>query len=498
MSSLIKKYKNEKLLGQIYTPDFIVCKILDDIKYDNKKVLGRSILDPACGDGRFLEEVVKRILKFSDEKNIKENLECVYGYDVDKEAVEKCINNLNNLIKDLNIKVHWHISVTDSIKKYKKADLFSSDILDHKFDFIVGNPPYIRIQHLDIEMRKYIQNNYEFCQSGSTDLYIAFYELCLHMLSADGVCGFITPNTFMYTETGKQLRSSFKENQNLIQITNYGDIQLFDNATTYSAIVIFNKKVNTKFKFQKAISNNSFKEVEITFSDLQEPFWQLSTLKKEKTSSGVKLKDISSIHVGIQTLCDKGFIFKVEKIDEEFVMAETKLKGKVKMERSILRPIVKGSKLKNSKDKITEYILFPYSKTNSKTTIMKEEILKKEFPFAYNYLLSIKSELDKRDNGEPIKSAWYAFGRGQGLETSFGKKIIFSPMNAKPNFVYHENEESTFYSGYCIKFSGDYEKILPQLNSIKMEEFIAISSRDFSGGWKAYNKKIVENFEVVI
>lgn len=89
------------------------------------------------------------------------------------------------------------------------------------------------------------------------------------------------------------------------------------------------------------------------------------------------------------------------------------------------------------------------------------------------------------------------FGRSQGLDTSFGKKILFSPMNNKPNFVLVENEESTFYSGYCIKYQGDYAFLLEQLNSQRLAEFIAVSSRDFRGGWKAYNKKALEEFTIV-
>jgi hypothetical protein len=116
---------------------------------------------------------------------------------------------------------------------------------------------------------------------------------------------------------------------------------------------------------------------------------------------------------------------------------------------------------------------------------------------AYDYLLSIKPELDKRDNGTPNSVAWYAFGRSQGLDTSFGEKIIFSPMNSKPNFIYYNNPECTFYSGYCIKFNGNHTILLPQLNSARMKNFVAMSSRDFRGGWKAYNKKIIENFEIL-
>ncbi|GAB4128188.1 MAG: hypothetical protein OHK0045_15410 [Raineya sp.] len=52
------------------------------------------------------------------------------------------------------------------------------------------------------------------------------------------------------------------------------------------------------------------------------------------------------------------------------------------------------------------------------------------------------------------------------------------------------------YSGYCIKYQGDYTFLLEQLNSQRLADFIAVSSRDFRGGWKAYNKKALEEFTI--
>lgn len=69
-------------------------------------------------------------------------------------------------------------------------------------------------------------------------------------------------------------------------------------------------------------------------------------------------------------------------------------------------------------------------------------------------------------------------------------------MNKKPHFILYENEDCTLYSGYYIKYYGDYNYLLEQLNSERMQKFIEISSRDFRGGWKAYNKKIIEEFVI--
>ncbi len=495
MATLTKVYKLQKLLGQVYTPNFIVNKILDDIGFNSGQILGKRILDPACGDGRFLEEVVRRIINYSTYEDLTKNLLNVYGWDIDKKAIQLCIENLNNLIKPLGIKVQWNIYENDSIKEIENTqnNLFYTDSDKKKFDFIVGNPPYIRIQHLDETQRKYIQKNYKFCQSGSTDIYIAFFELCYHLLNENGICGLITPNTFFYTDTAKTMRDFFSKNGIIKQITNYGIIQLFENATTYSAILIFDRKKHKTFLYQQAIGKETFLNRDISIDEIiNQKFWQLS-IEKKHNHHGVKLKDICKIHVGITTLYDKAYIFPIQEIDEKYVFAFTKLKGKIKIEKDILKPIVKASTLKSSQDKISEYILFPYTKVCGKHQIMSEEKLKMDFPFAYNYLLSIKEELAKRDNGRPIKP-WYAFGRTQSLDTSFGKKIIFSPMNIKPNFILYENEDCTFYSGYCIKYNGDYTKLLKQLNSEEMEKFIRVSSRDFRGGWKAYNKKVIEDF----
>ena len=494
MASLVKTYTKEKLTGQIFTPFFIVEKILDDIGYNSPDILGKTIIDPACGDGRFLIKIAERIIKYSPVKDLKNNLEKIYGWDIDSQAIRIAIEKLNDLIAPFNITVNWNIKVLNSLHKELKNNLFNQNTDEQKFDFIVGNPPYIRIQHLAEKERKFIQKHYEFCRSGSTDIYIAFYELALNLLKDTGKCGFITPNTFFHTETAQKLRQYFETHQNLLQITNYGHIQLFENATTYSAIVIFDKQKHEKFKFQQATDKHSFIERYIDFSEIKgKKFWQLS-LNPPSQRKGKRLGDIAQIHVGITTLADKIYIMPLVKQDNDFIYLQSKYNGIVKIEKGILKPIIKVSTLKSADEPIKEYIIFPYKKINGKHKIIPEQELKEKYPFAYQYLLSVKEYLDKRDNGRPNPVAWYAFGRTQGLDTTWGEKILFAPMNKKPNFIYSKNKEATFYSGYCIKYNGDYQKLLKQLNSERMAEYIRITARDFRNGWKAYNKKIVQEF----
>lgn len=215
MASLNKDYSQEKLLGQVYTPKNIVCKILEDINYNDKSILGKKIIDPACGDGRFLTEVVKRIIQFSPKEGLEKNLSYVYGWDIDEVAIQLCRKNLDELIIGLGFKVNWNIKVKNTIKIIYKNNLFKQKGQTSKYDFIVGNPPYVRVQHLDEEERNYIQEHYDFCKEGSTDIYIAFFELAYKMLKTNGKCSFITPNTFFIQK--------LPENNS----TNYGHIKVF-------------------------------------------------------------------------------------------------------------------------------------------------------------------------------------------------------------------------------------------------------------------------------
>jgi adenine-specific DNA-methyltransferase len=493
MGSLVKKYSQKKLLGQVYTPEHIVDKILDSIDFLGVNILGKSILDPSCGDGQFLIRIVARILEVAPIDDLPHFLSFVHGWDIDPDAVSQCKSNLDELVAPYGLQIDWNISTCNALLHGLQA---RRGVLATRFDFIVGNPPYIRIQHLDDYTRDLVQHNYDFCKKGSTDIYIAFFEICLYLLTEPGTAGMITPNTFLFTETAESLRQYLRHNSCIKRITNYGTIQLFENATTYSAITIFGLESHSEFIYEDAIT--PFDSLSKRCSAASLPLsggWKLSA-SKEIESSGTTLKDISTIHVGLTTLCDKAYFFSVEPYNDRYVIAHTRLLGKLKIESGILRPIIKVSKYKSAEQPISEYALFPYKDVNGENKIINESEFKQDFPLAYNYLLKIKDVLDSRDNGKRNSVAWYAYGRSQGINLPKGKKILFSPMNQYPNFVLSEHRNALFYSGYCILTECHLDSLLMQLNTDKMYDYISVASRDFRGGWKAYNKTVLQDFPI--
>ncbi len=492
----------KKFNGIVYTPSWIVRLILDNLDYvDN--IYSKKIIDPSCGDGAFLSEVGTRFIEDARKHGLENSSvrnkieENIFGFDIDEKAIKKCISILDEVAERYNIKnVKWNIIKTDSLNKSFISKFFGL------FDFVVGNPPYIRIQHLGKDRREKIQHDWYLCKKGSTDIYIAFFELGYLLLNRNGKLGYITPNTYLKTKAGESLRNFIKFNKILKIFIDFEHNQLFEDATTYSLITILDKnhRKNTFKLFKGSKEKISFID-EVNLNNLNNDNWILTSndiLEKlnKIQKRGLPLGEIAKIHVGITTLADDYYIFKNPVIRGETAKIKLKDGREFEIEKDILKPIVKVSILKHANEEQNRFIIFPYKKNGDKHIIIPEQELKEKFPLTYEYFKSIKEILDKRDKGKKNPVSWYAFGRSQGLDTSFGKKILTSPINLKPNFIVWEKEEYTFYAGYCIKFDGDLHRLADYLNSEDMEFYIKHISRDYQNQYKSFAKSFIEKFGV--
>ena len=266
------------------------------------------------------------------------------------------------------------------LKKNKK--------LNEKFDFVIGNPPYIRIQNLDKKERKYIQDNYSFCKSGSTDIYIAFFQAGINLLNNKGRLCFITPNTYFYTKTGKELRKYLRENRFIKEIINFDYKQVFNKVTAYTSITVLEKN-NTKYSFDYYVYSDKLQYIDsIPFSKLRDDKWILDKNEiidkiLEIENRGKKLGEIAEIHVGITTLADDLYIFENPLFKGNIAIIKLKNGVEYKIEKSILNPIVKVSTLKSSNDEQNRFIIFPYKLVNGKHVALSEDELKQKYPLTY-------------------------------------------------------------------------------------------------------------------
>ena len=96
----LDKAQRIRQYGEVFTPLPTVREMLDTLEKENPGMFdpGRTFLEPACGDGAFVAEILRR--KFDRCKRRRDytvSLESVYGFEIQADNVEKCIQNLTVL-----------------------------------------------------------------------------------------------------------------------------------------------------------------------------------------------------------------------------------------------------------------------------------------------------------------------------------------------------------------------------------------------------------------
>ena len=499
MGSLTRTYSEDKTRGRVYTPAPLVARILDAAGYSGSRVTHSRVLDPACGDGQFLVDVVRRVLDETPRDRQLDALHRLHGWDTDAEAITVCRDRLDALTAPLGLAVDWNVDVRNALDEYTGTSRAPT-----RFDVIVGNPPYVRIQHLSEADRQLVQTHFQFCQTGSTDLYIAFFELALSLLTPDVVLAFITPNTYFHTIAGRALRTHLVSSRRLRQLVNFGHRQVFPNATTYAAITVAANDPEDQFTYIDA-SNEAEAARTVDTRQLEGcEIWRFGDGSKDLDPERYRpLREIANIHVGLATLADAVFIVQDASPEgdeaSETMRVLSKSSGEIEVERGLLRPIIKGSKVKAGKPcHLGSYVLFPYERSGKRARLIPEDELASRYPKGYAYLCDARDLLDRRDNGRPNPRGWYAFGRSQALTTSFGEKIICPPMAKEPTFVVCRQPETTVYAGYVVKYDGDLDALADQLNSKRMQVWVQSGGRDYVGGWKGYSKTSFQDFPIDI
>lgn len=371
---------------------------------------GGSLLEPSVGEGH--------LLKYIDYANY----DCIDAYEIK-------INYLNKINND-------------KINKYNYD--FIKTPINKKYDNIILNPPYIRIQDLSPEYRDYIKKEFPIIKSGSVDLYYAFILKCINLLNDNGIMVSITPNSYLYNKSSLKLKKYLFENRLISEIIDYNTEKVFDGVSVYCCITIF-----TKQKKDYLIYNNN----KIYYDQIDTKEYNIfNTINK----SCKQLKDICKIKNGIATLREKIYIHENKLFDEPCWKEITNCKNR-------------------------KYIIFPYQDDGK---IIEEDEFKSNNPQTYCYLLNNKTELSKRDKSNKTYPKWYAFGRTQSLIKSKKEKVLFISSFINPgDFNIEISSPILFYGGLCIEPINDEDVELIKKTIFANIDTLAKISSKRSGGW---------------
>ena len=224
-----------------------------------------AVVDPACGSGAFLVAAFDRlaqeyrpVLARLDDLGAAADIDIfdeivarnLHGVDVNAESVE--ITRLSLWLKtarrghrlqslDATIRVGNSI-VFDKAVDARALDwtaAFPEVFARGGFDVVIGNPPYVRMELIK-PIKPWLAEHYVVA-ADRADLYAYFFERGVKLLRDGGRLGFISSSTFFRTGSGGKLRTFLTDGVRIECVVDFGDLQIFENVTTYPAILTLAK-----------------------------------------------------------------------------------------------------------------------------------------------------------------------------------------------------------------------------------------------------------------
>lgn len=289
-------YGERKTLGEFYTPQEVIEYILDAVGFQSgKNITTTKILDPSCGSGGFLVEAIQRLMRqyermgfeFKRPKDAKQIVEgcvnSVYGFDIHPFACFIAeMNILFQLLELFNV-----VAREDRSYRIPRINIYRTDslalpggdvilglsvFLDNsrrvalveearraeevkkgEFDFVVGNPPYVRMERIAEDERRYYMDNYDSGKVLRPDLYILFMERGIMWLKEKGKLGYIVQNKFLALDNGRKLREYILNRCCIEQIVDVSNVKVFSESVPYPVIIILRSEKELEKRLQNSL-----------------------------------------------------------------------------------------------------------------------------------------------------------------------------------------------------------------------------------------------------
>ncbi|PDW46475.1 class I SAM-dependent DNA methyltransferase [Helicobacter pylori] len=321
------------------------------------------------------------------------------------------------------------------------------------FDCIIGNPPYIRQEHIK-DLKPLLEKQYHDFYNSSSDIYTYFFALSFHLLKEKGFNAFITSNKYARAKYGAKLRELLLKKTTLVSYMELNALKVFESAAVDTSIIHFikqpppkessfnyyeptpNDKENLKstpslLMKQNALSTESFIFANATLLDLRDKI----------ESIGTPLKDWGiQINYGIKTGANEAFIIPTEKRDA--ILNACKTQEERERTERLIKPILRGKDIKRYSYEWAH--LWVINTHNGYTSAFKSKIPPidiEKYPATKAHLDShydaIATRCDQGDTPYNLRNCAY-------LEDFEKEKIVYPCIMAKePCFVY---EEKGFYA----------------------------------------------------
>jgi adenine-specific DNA-methyltransferase len=430
--------------GFVPTPPHLVDVMVDKLFRKRRPSASDVLLDPGCGTGGFIHGVLRWC-----ERNSAE-VPGIVGIESNPALLEEAQSTLARVSQ-------VSLRLTDFLQP-------SGD----RYDFIIGNPPYVPITGLSPEERERYKQHY-YTARGRFDLYLLFFEQALRLLQSNGRLVFVTPEKFLYVQTAdalrRQLASFAVEEIELIDESVFGELVTYPAITTVDGVRGVNEtRVTLRGAEAKSLTLNP--------SGVS---WLPQIRGDNVTHFGPTLSDAClRISCGVATGADGVYV-----VDSAHLPVSL---------RGYALPTISGRQLTRDRIRTKQSMLMPYTLTGK---LLPES----ELGALGDYLREPTRRERLMRRTCVARKPWYAFHENPPLSDILQPKILCKDIGERPWFVIDEDGDVVpRHSVYYLipGEPGHIQDLCAYLNSTKASEWLMANCQRAANGFVRLQSHILK------
>jgi hypothetical protein len=490
--------------GAVFTRSEVVDFILDLAGYTKDQPLHeKRLLEPSFGGGDFLLPVVRRLV--SAWRAARPHGSALDDLSDAIRAVELHLESFNNThAAVVSLLLREEIAAATAVSL---ADLWLSQgdfllaPLEGEFDFVVGNPPYVRQEliatPLLAEYRARYQTMYD-----RADIYIPFIEKSLSLLSKGGSLGFICADRWMKNRYGGPLRKLVADQFHLKFYVDMVDTPAFHSEViAYPAITIITREApgKTRVAYRPAIDRASLGQLAELLAAPKlsqetdqvremsqvtngaEP-WLLESsdqmaLIRRLESSFPTLEEVGcTVGIGVATGADKAFIGDFAGLDVE---------PDRKLPLATTRDIMSGEVKWRGQG-----VINPFAQTKGLVDL-------NEYPRLKRYLEARRTVIGRRHCAQKAPASWYRTIDRITPSLAAKPKLLIPDIKGEAHIVFEEGKLYPHHNLYWVTSEEwDLRALQAVLLSSVTRLFMATYSTKMRGGYLRFQAQYLRRLRL--
>ena len=491
--------------GAIFTRREVVDFILDLTGYTANRPLHKmKPLEPSFGDGDFLLPAIDRLLaaakraRLTPAKAVDTLAHALCGIELHEATFEKTKAQVVAKLREAGYSLPQSRSLANS---WLRCGDFLLQEFAAPFDFVVGNPPYVRHELIPDALMAEYRARYKTIYDRA-DLYVPFIEHALNLLAPGGQLGFICADRWMKNKYGGPLRKLVADSFHLKIYIDMVDTPAFHSEViAYPAITIIARESGKTTRvarrpqidapalarLAKQLTSQKSSPAPSSVRELAgvaagaepwilESFDQLAVVRRLETAFPALEEAGCKVGIGVATGADKAFIGPFDELD-----VEPDRKLPLVMTRDILEGHVQWRGFG---------VINPFKDDGGLVDL-------KQYPKLARYLEVRRDQIAKRHVAEKSPANWYRTIDRIYPALTHKPKLLIPDIKGEAHIVY---EDGQLYPHHNLYFITSDEWNLKALQAVLRSGiarlFISIYSTRMRGGYLRFQAQYLRRIRL--